>query len=119
MDTEAANRLYQEGGFCVCLNAPPALTFGIDFHAWTTGPLFKGLKLIPPGLHYLYWQPQAQPGVATSTPQQGFFKFFSRRELLLSKWEPSVETFVIEKDLLAAEVASHDEASTFSLSHTW
>jgi len=31
------------------------MQFGIDTQAWTTGPLFKGLKLIPPGTHYVHF----------------------------------------------------------------
>ncbi|KAG0792315.1 hypothetical protein G6F17_008583 [Rhizopus arrhizus] len=43
-----ANQLFEVGAFILFLDAPPNLEFGIDYNAWTIGPLFKGVKLIPP-----------------------------------------------------------------------
>jgi A1 cistron-splicing factor AAR2 len=56
MDQETANVLFNKGGFLLFLNAPENMEFGIDYNAWTTGPLFKGIKLIPPGLHFVYYR---------------------------------------------------------------
>lgn len=55
MDQETANALFEKGAFLLFLEAPPNLEFGIDYNAWTIGPLFKGVKLIPPGLHFVYY----------------------------------------------------------------
>jgi len=54
-----ANKLFEVGAFMLFMDAPPNLEFGIDYNAWTIGPLFKGVKLIPPGLHFIYfsWVP--------------------------------------------------------------
>ena len=30
--------------------------FGIDCHAWVTGPNFLGVKMIPPGPHFIYYR---------------------------------------------------------------
>jgi hypothetical protein len=30
--------------------------FGIDCNEWQTGPRFKGLKMIPPGIHAVYYR---------------------------------------------------------------
>ncbi|KAG0835072.1 hypothetical protein G6F19_004879 [Rhizopus arrhizus] len=46
--TDIANQLFEVGAFILFLDAPPNLEFGIDYNAWTIGPLFKGVKLIPP-----------------------------------------------------------------------
>ena len=35
------------------LGAPEGLSITMDFNAWTTGPLFKGIKDIPNGIHYI------------------------------------------------------------------
>jgi A1 cistron-splicing factor AAR2 len=37
----------------VLLGAPQGLSITVDFNSWTTGPLFKGLKNIPSGIHYI------------------------------------------------------------------
>jgi hypothetical protein len=56
MDQETANVLFDKGAILLFLEAPENLEFGIDFNAWTTGPLFKGVKLIPPGLHFVFYR---------------------------------------------------------------
>lgn len=55
MDQETANALFEQGACLLFLEAPPNLEFGIDYNAWTIGPLFKGVKMIPPGLHFVYF----------------------------------------------------------------
>lgn len=55
MDQQTANALFEKGACLLFLEAPPNLEFGIDYMAWTIGPLFKGVKMIPPGLHFVYF----------------------------------------------------------------
>jgi hypothetical protein len=44
-------------GFLLLLDSPQGLEFGLDYNpCYTTGPLFKGVKLIPPGIHFMYYQ---------------------------------------------------------------
>lgn len=40
----------------LCLDVPPGTLFGVDLQAWTTGPKFKGVKIIPPGTHIFYYK---------------------------------------------------------------
>lgn len=56
MDQETANVLFDKGAILLFLDPPENLEFGIDFNAWSTGPLFKGVKLIPPGIHFVYYR---------------------------------------------------------------
>jgi len=56
MDQETANVLFDKGAILLFLDPPENLEFGIDFNAWSTGPLFKGVKLIPPGLHFVFYR---------------------------------------------------------------
>ena len=42
-------------GSLLLLNAPQGMQFGIDNQYWTVGPLFKGVKLIPKGTHFVYF----------------------------------------------------------------
>ena len=55
MDPELARRLFAEGGVLVLLDVPERTEFGIDFNCWSVGPRFKGIKMIPPGLHLVYY----------------------------------------------------------------
>ncbi|RUP39263.1 AAR2 protein-domain-containing protein [Jimgerdemannia flammicorona] len=84
MDQATANALFAQGGILIFLDAPEGMEFGIDYNAWTVGPLFKGVKMIPPGLHFVYYR-----WVVVSTTSKegavglrsGFFKFFASREV--------------------------------------
>ena len=52
---EFANEKVKQMGFLLLLNAPEGMQFGIDNQYWQTGPRFSGVKLIPPGSHFVYF----------------------------------------------------------------
>lgn len=52
---EMANTFQDCGCSIVLLNSPPGLNVGIDYCMWKTGPKFMGMKLVPPGPHFVYW----------------------------------------------------------------
>ena len=56
MDQETAQILFHEGGTLIFLNVPEGTEFGIDCNSWDVGPLFKGVKMIPPGFHFVYYR---------------------------------------------------------------
>lgn len=56
MDQETAQILFREGATMVCIDVPEGTEFGFDYSSWTAGPLFKGVKMIPPGIHFVYYR---------------------------------------------------------------
>ncbi len=56
MDQKLANKLFEEGAFLFLLGVPIGTEVGIDFNSWRTGEKFKGIKMIPPGIHYIYYR---------------------------------------------------------------
>ena len=56
MDPELACRLFEEGAFLVLLDVPEGTEFGIDYNCWNVGPKFKGVKMIPPGFHFVFYR---------------------------------------------------------------
>lgn len=56
MDQKVAKKLFEEGAFLVLLDVPEKVEFGIDYNCWNVGPLFKGVKMIPPGLHFVFYR---------------------------------------------------------------
>ncbi len=42
------------------LDVPQNIQFGIDNTFWKTGNKFKGVKLIPPGAHFVYYSLQSE-----------------------------------------------------------
>lgn len=58
MDQETASRLIHQYGVILLLDTPldGTLDLGIDTNIWALGPKFKGIKLIPLGIHYFYFR---------------------------------------------------------------
>jgi A1 cistron-splicing factor AAR2 len=56
IDQRLARQLLLEGATLVFLDVPQGTEFGVDMKSWNTGDKFKGVKMIPPGLHYIYYK---------------------------------------------------------------
>src|SRR5690606_18164243 len=67
------------------LDVPSGLELGIDFTSYNTGPLFKGIKMIPPGLHFVFY--------STGLMREGFFLHSKQGEVFIRRWDASTEDF--------------------------
>lgn len=56
IDQELAKRLLVEGGTLVILDVPIGTDIGIDIKSWQSGEDFKGIKMIPPGFHFVHYR---------------------------------------------------------------
>ena len=95
------------GASILFLNAPPGITFGIDYNSWTTGPKFKGLSGIPPGLHFVYY---ALP----SGPRSGYFVFLKSGEIDVRVWDDSSEG-ILPLESMDPDQTERYRLGTFSL----
>jgi A1 cistron-splicing factor AAR2 len=73
----------------VFLDAPKKLHFGVDYKSWQIGPKFKGVKFIPPGLHFIYYGSVNSFGDYGA--RSGFFKYFDEKEIIVKEWDTEVE----------------------------
>ncbi|XP_018569913.1 protein AAR2 homolog [Anoplophora glabripennis] len=89
MDQITAKKLYAEGGIFVFLEVPEGTEFGIDMKSWNTGEKFRGVKMIPPGLHYIFYSAVSDTG--DTSPRTGFFHNFKRSEVIVKKWDKKNE----------------------------
>ncbi|CAG0912816.1 unnamed protein product [Notodromas monacha] len=80
MDPDIAKRLFDEGGTFVLLDVPVGTEFGIDMNTWNVGDKFRGVKMIPPGLHFIYYSAVSKEG--STAPRTGFFHWFEKEEVL-------------------------------------
>ena len=92
-DPEVTRKLYKEGASLVLLEVPPGTEVGVDMNSWNVGEKFLGIKMIPPGVHFVYYSPVniSQRSVA---PRTGFFHNFSRGEVMVRKWSKAGEEIV-------------------------
>ncbi|GFY51865.1 protein AAR2 homolog [Trichonephila inaurata madagascariensis] len=89
MSPEKALKLFDNGGVLIVLNLPIGSVFGIDMKVYQVGDKFLGLKMIPPGLHFIYYSAVSKEGCVA--PRTGFFYFFSPQEIVIKKWDSKNE----------------------------
>jgi len=97
MDPDLASRLYKDGGFFILKDLPEATEFGIDMNSWNTGPKFLGVKMIPAGLHFIYYSP-ANKKDGSLAPRRGFFLNFTPGQIHIRKFDPSTEELLENED---------------------
>eukprot|EP01041_Mallomonas_annulata_P004517 gene4517-8973_t len=68
----------------VIADSPPGMDFGIDCMSYETGPEFRGMTMIPTGLHFLYHS----TGMGS---RQGFFLCSNKDEIIVRCWDTSNE----------------------------
>ncbi|XP_055332955.1 protein AAR2 homolog [Paramacrobiotus metropolitanus] len=85
MDPETARCLFEEGAFLIFLDVPEKTEFGIDVSSWNVGEKFKGVKMIPPGIHFVHYSAVSKHNV--TAPRTGFFHDFKRKEVVVKRWD--------------------------------
>ncbi|XP_078508217.1 protein AAR2 homolog [Lissotriton helveticus] len=91
MDPELAKRLFFEGATLMILKMPEGTEFGIDYNSWQIGPKFRGVKMIPPGIHFIHYSSASHSSPGASGPRSGFFLNIKQRDLLVLQWNPEIE----------------------------
>ena len=89
---EVVEKLYREGSFYIVKDLPVKTEFGIDMKSWNTGDKFLGLKMIPGGVHYIYYNVVAKDG--SVSPRRGFFLHFVPGEVTVHRYDQSTEEIV-------------------------
>lgn len=95
-DQTTAKRLLQQCGTLIVQNFPSGSEFGIDLSIHYTGDRFMGLKMIPPGLHFIYFSFVHNRSVG---PRCGFYYHFKTGDFLVTKWDMVAEDLIIVEDI--------------------
>eukprot|EP01128_Nolandella_sp_AFSM9_P011788 TRINITY_DN8708_c0_g1_i1.p1 TRINITY_DN8708_c0_g1~~TRINITY_DN8708_c0_g1_i1.p1 ORF type:complete len:460 (+),score=119.79 TRINITY_DN8708_c0_g1_i1:222-1601(+) len=99
---DLANRALEHTSSVLALGVPANMELGIDLRSWTVGELFKGLKLIPPGVHYVWYCLSNRHG-GEGGLRTGFFVKLEADQVMVLQWDAESETLVPEKDEEQAE----------------
>ncbi|XP_051489215.1 protein AAR2 homolog [Apus apus] len=91
LEPELARQLFFEGAAVVVLGVPEGTEFGIDYSSWAVGPQFRGVKMIPPGLHFLHCSAGRAGGGRETGPRTGLFLSLQRREVRVLRWDAASE----------------------------
>lgn len=89
MSQEKARKLFDNGGVLIVMSLPIGSVFGIDMKVYQVGEKFLGLKMIPPGIHFIHYSAVSKDGC--TAPRTGFFHYFKPKEILVKKWDHSEE----------------------------
>ncbi|CAM9524789.1 unnamed protein product, partial [Ectocarpus fasciculatus] len=81
----------------VVTSPPKSIEFGIDCMSYDTGPEFRGVSVIPNGLHFVYHS----TGMGA---RQGFFIKASKNDIIVTSWDPGNEEIVITPLLNEAQL---------------
>eukprot|EP00039_Didymoeca_costata_P017072 m.313569 g.313569 ORF g.313569 m.313569 type:complete len:341 (+) comp16491_c4_seq1:88-1110(+) len=90
MDQQTALNFLAEGALIIVLDMPVGTEFGMDYNSWNVGPKFRGVKMVPPGLHFIYYSSVGRTTNETG-PRTGFFVFTEKQEVVVKRWNPSTE----------------------------
>nr|BCQ06483.1 FcAAR2 protein [Ficus carica] len=93
MDPEMALELVKHGATLLLLDVPQYTLVGIDTQVFTVGPAFKGVKMIPPGPHFVFYSSSSRDGKEFS-PIIGFFCHVGPSEITVRKWDQQEEKLV-------------------------
>lgn len=88
MDPGDALEAVRNLGTLLMLDVPFGMEFGLDGIPFITGEKFKGIKMIPPGVHYLSTDPTRN---ATVPAPVSTFLFLKPSEILVYRWNPRTE----------------------------
>ncbi|WVZ83675.1 hypothetical protein U9M48_030800 [Paspalum notatum var. saurae] len=93
MDPEAAAELVRKGATLLFLDVPQRTLFGIDSQMFAVGPKFKGIKMVPPGPHFVYYCSSSRHGNEFA-PTVGFFLTTHTSEVIVRKWDAQEERLI-------------------------
>ncbi|XP_066279662.1 protein AAR2 homolog isoform X1 [Branchiostoma lanceolatum] len=108
MNQETALRLFEEGAFFILLDVPVGTEFGIDYNSWQVGEKFKGVKMIPEGVHFVSYNSVSKKH-KEAAPKLGFFHYFHSKEVLVRRWDKQLES--ISEDVIEGEELANFESS--------
>lgn len=85
MPQELAKKLFAEGAFLIIVGIPSGIEFGIDLTTYKVAEMFRGIKMIPSGPHFVY------TASGDSELRVGFLKYFHPKEIIIREWDAEKE----------------------------
>ncbi|KAL2653809.1 hypothetical protein R1flu_021937 [Riccia fluitans] len=101
-----ALELVKSAAILLILDMPANSSFGFNTQMFVVGPNFRGVKMILPGPHFVYYSSKSKHG-SDSSPVTGFFIYASPSQVIVRKWDPQEERLV--------ELSDSSEEERFAL----
>ncbi|GMH43240.1 hypothetical protein BSKO_11162 [Bryopsis sp. KO-2023] len=92
LDPDSALDAVKSGGTILLVDVPPGTCIGIDHNAFAVGEKFVGVKMVPPGVHFISSSSgDSQGGFA---PVVGFFVHVRPGDIVVRRWNKEEEMLV-------------------------
>ncbi|MBA0583347.1 hypothetical protein Gorai_014207, partial [Gossypium raimondii] len=88
-----ALELVKSGATLLLLDVPQYTLIGIDTQVFSVGPAFKGIKMIPPGVHFVFYSSSTRDGKEFS-PITGFFIDAGYSQVVVRMWDQQEERLI-------------------------
>jgi len=88
MSNDEALRRVEHGGTIIIMDVPPGTEFGIDCTLFTVGEKFRGVKMVPPGLHLVLLG-----AAGNDVTRVAEFVRVAPADVHVRRWDPHTETF--------------------------
>ncbi|KAL5126829.1 Protein AAR2 [Glycine soja] len=85
--------LVKHGVTLLLLDVPQYTLVAVDTQMFSVGPAFKGIKMIPPGVHFVYYSSSSRDGKEFSSII-GFFIDAGPSEVIVRKWDQQEERLI-------------------------
>lgn len=95
IDPYVAQHMLQVGATLIIAGVPVGTEFGIDLSSYEVGERFRGVKMIPPGPHYVFCA--ARDSYGTTAPRVGFAHYFKPCEIVVREWDLQTEELRIRQ----------------------
>lgn len=89
MPQEMAKILYEEGALLVIAGVPTGTEIGVDLSPNRVDEMFRGIKMIPPGPHFVYTA--AENTYGDTAARVGFIHYFKKQEIIIQEWNEQSE----------------------------
>lgn len=89
LSQDEAKLFFAHGAVLIIAGVPIGTEFGIDLSSYSVAEMFRGVKMIPPGPHYVYTAAQGPYGDSSS--RVGFMHYFKSQEVVVREWDPEKE----------------------------
>ncbi|KAL8161138.1 hypothetical protein V2J09_012627 [Rumex salicifolius] len=96
MDPEKALEFVRNGSTLLLLDVPQYTLLGVDTQVFSVGPMFMGIKMIPPGVHFVYYCSSSRD--REFSPAVGFYFESAPSEVVVRKWNTQEERLVRVSD---------------------
>ncbi|GAB4827958.1 hypothetical protein Ancab_034843 [Ancistrocladus abbreviatus] len=93
MEPDKALEFVKHGCTLLLLDVPQYTLIGVDTQVFSSGPAFMGIKMIPSGVHFIYYSSANRDGKEYS-PIIGFFVVTSPSEVVVRRWSPQDERLI-------------------------